>query len=842
MFVWDEASYVVKEVTEPSEQESEIPTSYTLDENYNILSVTNPDGSTVNNEYNKENGNLLSSSSSEGTETYEYNAQNKVEKIIATNGEITNNNYEGPYLKSSTVNDETTHYDYDEFGRMTKTTYPNGTYSQTAFEDNERKVTMIEGKMDDNKTTSITYTVYGQKQAETDAVGNTTSYTYDPLYPDTITSITSIVDGKENTTTYEYDANNNLHILTDALGRNKVYEYDKNDQLTMVEMPTMTFKYHYDTNGELDESILPSGLKTLYSYTDGLVDTIQIKSSDEILTSTAYKYDDNGNTSKIMLDDKEIKSFSYTPANLLEKYTLGSFTRIYKYEDEKHPERETQRQTSYNNVSITEDTTFKEDSEDIDHVKYRVGEKTIHDYQFDHNTTENQATTTLNNDLLKQEVKFNSVNLLTSLTYTTKAQQPFEITYDYTNNGNISKENIQGDTVTYEYDGNNQLKAEIFDNGHVNSYKYDEVGNRKEATVNGQTNTFEYNDANQIKTKNSVSYQYDMDGNLTQDENYVYTYNPAQQLTKVQTLTGKVVATYSYDENGLRLTKTVGDTTHEYFYNNEVLNMEVVNTNGKTQYRYYEWNGYTPLGMIVKEDGEEKAYQFITNHRGDVLSIHDEQDQEVGSYQYDAYGNVLSIKGDIAKENPLRYAGYYFDVETKNYYLQARYYNPANGAFVALDPHPGDEDEPLSQNGYTYANNNPVANIDYNGAWSLPTRVIKTVIDLAVTAIPALWGINRLMSLRKMTPVYRLWNGNKIRVTTTVTNTFTRLGLSWTLARAISGMIANSILTIFDTSVGGIAVKVLKKYFFKTYKKKQKKYLYWGPITKVEYINFSKRK
>jgi len=386
-------------------------------------------------------------------------------------------------------------------------------------------------------------------------------------------------------------------------------------------------------------------------------------------------------------------------------------------------------------------------------VKYRVGEKTIHDYQFDHNTTENQATTTLNNDLLKQEVKFNSVNLLTSLTYTTKAQQPFEITYDYTNNGNISKENIQGDTVTYEYDGNNQLKAEIFDNGHVNSYKYDEVGNRKEATVNGQTNTFEYNDANQIKTKNSVSYQYDMDGNLTQDENYVYTYNPAQQLTKVQTLTGKVVATYSYDENGLRLTKTVGDTTHEYFYNNEVLNMEVVNTNGKTQYRYYEWNGYTPLGMIVKEDGEEKAYQFITNHRGDVLSIHDEQDQEVGSYQYDAYGNVLSIKGDIAKENPLRYAGYYFDVETKNYYLQARYYNPANGAFVALDPHPGDEDEPLSQNGYTYANNNPVANIDYNGAWSLPTRVIKTVIDLAVTAIPALWGINRLMSLRKMTQI-----------------------------------------------------------------------------------------
>lgn len=30
-------------------------------------------------------------------------------------------------------------------------------------------------------------------------------------------------------------------------------------------------------------------------------------------------------------------------------------------------------------------------------------------------------------------------------------------------------------------------------------------------------------------------------------------------------------ATYTYDENGLRLTKTIDDTTHEYFYNNEVL-------------------------------------------------------------------------------------------------------------------------------------------------------------------------------------------------------------------------------------------------------------------------------
>ena len=40
-----------------------------------------------------------------------------------------------------------------------------------------------------------------------------------------------------------------------------------------------------------------------------------------------------------------------------------------------------------------------------------------------------------------------------------------------------------------------------------------------------------------------------------------------QRLTKVTTLDDQTIALYTYDENDLRLTKTVGDTTHEYLYN-----------------------------------------------------------------------------------------------------------------------------------------------------------------------------------------------------------------------------------------------------------------------------------
>lgn len=169
--------------------------------------------------------------------------------------------------------------------------------------------------------------------------------------------------------------------------------------------------------------------------------------------------------------------------------------------------------------------------------------------------------------------------------------------------------------------------------------------------------------------------------------------------------------------------------------------MEIVKVKDEiTQYRTYEWNGNIPLGIIIKAKNnagefETKAYQFITNYRGDILSIRDDEDKEVGSYSYDAYGNLLLVDGEVAIENSIRYAGYYYDDETSNYYLQARYYNPENGAFLALDPHLGDDDELLSQNGYIYANNNPLINVNPNGQRSRIIYALVVGIGYVVDAI-----------------------------------------------------------------------------------------------------------
>ncbi|WP_161809776.1 RHS repeat domain-containing protein, partial [Peribacillus muralis] len=493
------------------------------------------------------------------------------------------------------------------------------------------------------------------------------------------------------------------------------------------------------------------------------------------------------------------------------KYTLGLFTQSYAYDDE---ERETKRQTEYDKgLTVTKETLFKDKSDDIDHVKYGVADKILHDYQYKKNTEDNQSILNLNDGVLKQTSQFNDANLLSSLMYTSKTKQPFEIKYDYTKNGNISKEVIDGNVSSFEYDKNEQLTKETLRNGDVNTYEYDAVGNRTKAYL-GKEYTFSYNEANQIIKKNATAYKYDGNGNLLEDENYKYSYNERQQLTSVKTSAGKDIAVYTYDEDGLRLTKTIGTTTHEYFYNDEVLELEIVKENNQiTQYRSYEWNGYTALGMIIKEKNangtfQTNPYQFITNHRGDVLSIRDADDKEVGSYEYDAYGNVLAVEGIIAKENPIRYAGYYYDGETKNYYLQARYYNPENGAFLALDPHPGDADEPLSQNGYTYANNNPVMYVDPDGMVSVRTRDIKGTINVIVWSIPQLRPVVTALKSKAMKQLKKLLKKDTVkdRLIESTYKGLAQSGMKKSKAKTIAKTIITAVIVYIGITVGEIVV------------------------------------
>ena len=85
---------------------------------------------------------------------------------------------------------------------------------------------------------------------------------------------------------------------------------------------------------------------------------------------------------------------------------------------------------------------------------------------------------------------------------------------------------------------------------------------------------------------------------------------------------------------------------------------------------------------------------------------------------YDSATGVIATgyENHIAILNPIRYRGYYYDNETRLYYLQSRYYDATLCRFLNRDN--VNYLEPESINGlnlYCYCHNNPIMYVDPNG-------------------------------------------------------------------------------------------------------------------------------
>ena len=116
--------------------------------------------------------------------------------------------------------------------------------------------------------------------------------------------------------------------------------------------------------------------------------------------------------------------------------------------------------------------------------------------------------------------------------------------------------------------------------------------------------------------------------------------------------------------------------------------------------------------MSVNFNGVD--YYYVTNALGDVLAIVNSAGAEVVTYNYDAWGNILSTGGTMAStlgaHNPFRYRSYVYDQETGLYYLQSRYYNPEICRFISADSisYLGADGTLQSYNLFVYSANTPV--------------------------------------------------------------------------------------------------------------------------------------
>ena len=155
-------------------------------------------------------------------------------------------------------------------------------------------------------------------------------------------------------------------------------------------------------------------------------------------------------------------------------------------------------------------------------------------------------------------------------------------------------------------------------------------------------------------------------------------------------------------------------------------------------------------------DGEEligfnyngNDYYYGKTNNGEIRFIYDSNGNIVTTYHYDAWGTPISTTGTLASTvgtiNPFRYKSYYYDSETRLYYLQSRYYDPQVGRFLNADSTDflGATQTLLSYNLFAYCENDSVNSDDIIGVFSIKSflTLIGKILSFTGVNIVYLWN------------------------------------------------------------------------------------------------------
>ncbi|MDR1001889.1 MAG: RHS repeat-associated core domain-containing protein [Oscillospiraceae bacterium] len=239
-----------------------------------------------------------------------------------------------------------------------------------------------------------------------------------------------------------------------------------------------------------------------------------------------------------------------------------------------------------------------------------------------------------------------------------------------------------------------------------------------------------YGDSNwkdKLTSYDGKAITYDSIGNRTSYDGYTYTWQRGRQLAGISG--NGLTASYTYDADGIRTSKTVNGVEHTYLLNGTKVLKEVAGED-------ILWYDYDAAGNILAMTLNGTTYYYEKNVQGDIIGLIDDTGANVVSYLYDSWGKLVSTTGTLADtvgvKNPYRYRGYRYDTETGLYYLQSRYYDPDMKKFINADEIVDTGSSVLSTNMFAYCENNPVAREDSGGAF---WETVFDVISLSVSIV-----------------------------------------------------------------------------------------------------------
>jgi RHS repeat-associated protein len=324
---------------------------------------------------------------------------------------------------------------------------------------------------------------------------------------------------------------------------------------------------------------------------------------------------------------------------------------------------------------------------------------------------------------------------LMSLSYRSGAQTLFALNYGYkngqancgsgTSSGNdgliqciqdVTGPEEAGRSGTFSYDQLNRLTAATTSGSTTFpkwglAWSYDRYGNRLTQDIvagSAYSNLLTFSASSGALTNRPDGYSFDAAGNMLVDGvNPSLVYDNEGRLINAN----NGAATYTYDDNGYRVKKTVGGNTTTYIFSSGQVIAEYDNGAAATSpTREYIYGDQGKVAQITATDTtyyhpDHLSVRLTTNSAG--TKVIEQGHFPFGELWYQLGGSTA-----------FRFTSYEHDNETSNEYALARYYLNRFGRFMAPDPAgstASSPSNPQSWNLYAYSLNNPINNVDPDG-------------------------------------------------------------------------------------------------------------------------------
>lgn len=602
---------------------------------------------------------------------------------------------------------ETTSYAYDGDGSLLRTTAPatvNGGSSQVTVD---------------------TYTPARQLASETTGYGTssaaTVSYCYDPNGDKT-----AVMYGDGNTSGVASCESSSPWVVSSSAyptqaSYQTTYAYDSVGGQVSVTTPATaaapsgaTTTETYDAVGNTLTRVDPNGVTTTWTYTP-LSMAATVSYSGGSAHSVSYGYDADGSRTS-MSDATGSSSYGYDPFGELTSATNGAGQVTgYGYNADGQPDAVTYPLPSTATWASTHTVSYAYDNAgllaavtDFNGQQIGIGDTA--------DGLPNSVTLGSTEDTLA--TTYSAADAASAIALKNSGGTTLQsFSYSDSPDGTILSETDTPSSAqspaAYTYDAQGRVTSMTPGSGSAHSYGFDASSNLTTLPTGG-TGSYDKNGELTSATLGgaATSYSYDADGerlsavqggSTTASGNW----NGAAQLTSYDNAAGDMTAA-SYDGDGLRATATYEASAQDFVWNDVISLPHVLMDSGNA---YIYTSGVAPAEQVSLATGS--VTYLVTDFLGSVRGVVSSSGTLTATTGYDAWGNP-ETSGGLTLSTPFGYAGGYTD-PTGLVYMLARYYDPAAGQFVSVDPDLGQTVQP-----YGYANGNPVSQADFSGMRWLP--------------------------------------------------------------------------------------------------------------------------